>query len=214
MAAAVIIIPILVVTIIALSSYLVYKFLIQNLLSKRSITQTLEKYNINKTTFQIIKEYYENKGESLSDQEIQKLEKNYIQNEPEQFLAMYDAIRDRLNQFYVDTEVISITDFEFSPLFAKAIESKVEAEQKAQKAENDLIRIEVEARQLEAQAVGTAAANIAEAQGEAEAISIINQALSQNPYYLEWLKTQAWDGKLPLVVGEGGTPFIAIPTTP
>jgi len=97
MAAAVIIIPILVVTIIALSSYLVYKFLIQNLLSKRSITQTLEKYNINKTTSQIIKEYYENKGESLSDQEIQKLEKNYIQNEPEQFLAMYDAIRDNDN---------------------------------------------------------------------------------------------------------------------
>ena len=125
-----------------------------------------------------------------------------------------NAIRDRLNQFYVNTEVISITDFEFSPLFAQAIESKVEAEQKAQKAENDLIRIEVEARQLEAQAVGLAAANIAEAQGEAEAISIINNALSQNPYYLEWLKTQAWDGKLPLVVGEGGTPFIAIPTSP
>ena len=125
-----------------------------------------------------------------------------------------NAIRDRLNQFYVNTEVISITDFEFSPLFAQAIESKVEAEQKAQKAENDLIRIEVEARQLEAQAVGLAAANIAEAQGEAEAISIINNALSQNPYYLEWLKTQAWDGKLPLVVGEGGTPFISIPTNP
>ena len=125
-----------------------------------------------------------------------------------------NAIRDRLNQFYIETEVISITDFEFSPLFAKAIESKVEAEQKAQKAENDLIRIEVEARQLEAQAVGLAAANIAEAQGEAEAISIINNALSNNPFYLEWLKTQAWDGRLPLVVGEGGTPFIAIPTTP
>ena len=125
-----------------------------------------------------------------------------------------NAIRERLNQFYIDTEVISITDFEFSPLFAKAIESKVEAEQKAQKAENDLIRIEVEARQLEAQAVGLAAANIAEAQGEAEAISVINSALSSNPYYLEWLKTQAWDGKLPLVVGEGGTPFISIPTNP
>ena len=59
-----------------------------------------------------------------------------------------------------------------------------------------------------------AAANIAEAQGEAEAISIINDALAQNPYYLEWLKTQAWDGKLPLVVGEGGTPFIQIPVQP
>ncbi len=99
-------------------------------------------------------------------------------------------------------------------MFAQAIESKVEAEQKAQKAENDLIRIEVEARQLEAQAEGLAAANIAEARGEAEAIAIINQALSTNPNYLEWLKTQAWDGKLPLVVGEGGTPFISIPVKP
>ncbi len=92
--AAIIIIPILVVTVIALSSYLVYKLFLQSLLSKRSLTQTLEKYNIDKTPSQIIKEYYENKGESLSHQEIQKLEKNYIKNEPEQFLAMYDAIRD------------------------------------------------------------------------------------------------------------------------
>ena len=124
------------------------------------------------------------------------------------------SIRDRLNQFDVVTEVISITDFEFSPLFAQAIESKVEAEQKALKAENDLRRIEVEARQREANAIGLANANIAEAKGEAEAIAIINKALSENPNYLEWLKTQAWDGKLPLVVGEGGTPFIQIPTTP
>ena len=124
------------------------------------------------------------------------------------------SIRERLNQFDVVTEVISITDFEFSPLFAQAIESKVEAEQKALKAENDLRRIEVEARQREANAIGLANANIAEAKGEAEAIAIINKALSENPNYLEWLKTQAWDGKLPLVVGEGGTPFIQIPVTP
>ncbi|MCE2506109.1 MAG: prohibitin family protein [Nitrosopumilaceae archaeon] len=124
------------------------------------------------------------------------------------------SIRDRLNQFDVVTEVISITDFEFSPLFAQAIESKVEAEQKALKAENDLRRIEVEALQREANAIGLANANIAEAKGEAEAIAIINNALAENPNYLEWLKTQAWDGKLPLVVGEGGTPFIQIPTTP
>jgi len=92
--AAIIIIPILVVTVIAISSYLIYQLFLRNLLSKRSITQTLEKYNIDKTPSQIIKEYYEHKGESLSHHEIQKLEKNYIQNEPEQFLAMYDAIRD------------------------------------------------------------------------------------------------------------------------
>ena len=163
---------------------------------------------------------YENRViQPAIDETVKQVSANYnaeelITKRPLVKADIENAIRDRLNQFYIETEVISITDFEFSPLFAKAIESKVEAEQKAQKAENDLIRIEVEARQLEAQAVGLAAANIAEAQGEAEAISIINQALSNNPFYLEWLKTQAWDGKLPLVVGEGGTPFIAIPTTP
>ena len=124
------------------------------------------------------------------------------------------SIRERLNQFDVVTEVISITDFEFSDLFARAIESKVEAEQNALRAENDLKRIEVEAKQREANAIGLANANIAEATGEAEAIAIINNALAENPNYLEWLKTQAWDGKLPLVVGEGGTPFISIPVTP
>ena len=124
------------------------------------------------------------------------------------------AISERLDQFHIVTEVISITDFEFSDLFARAIESKVEAEQNAFKAENDLKRIEVEARQREANALGLANANIAEAKGEAEAIAIINQALAENPNYLEWLKTQAWDGKLPLVVGEGGTPFISIPVNP
>ena len=123
-----------------------------------------------------------------------------------------NEITARLLEFNVQTEVISITDFQFSPLFARAIEDKVEAEQKAQKAENDLLRIEVEARQRAAQAEGVAAANIAEAAGEAEAIRVINEALTNNPHYLEWLKTQKWDGVLPLVVGEGGTPFIQIPT--
>lgn len=125
-----------------------------------------------------------------------------------------EAIRERLNAFNILTDVVSITDFQFSPLFAQAIESKVEAEQNALRAENDLRRIQVEAQQNEAKAQGVAKANIAEADGESKAIQIISQALATNPNYLEWLKTQRWDGKLPLVVGEGGTPFIQIPTRP
>lgn len=137
-----------------------------------------------------------------------------ITKRPEVKSDIEREITDRLNSFNIITEVISITDFQFSTIFADAIEAKVEAEQKAQKAENDLIRIEVEARQIEQQAQGEANANIAKANGEAEAIRIINEALAQNPNYLEWLKTQSWDGKLPLVVGEGATPFITIPTNP
>ena len=92
--AAIIIIPILLVAIIGLSSYLAYRFLIYDLYCKRSVNKSLQKYNIKKTPSQIIKEYYENKGEQISHREIQNLEKNYRQNEPDQFLAMYDVIRD------------------------------------------------------------------------------------------------------------------------
>ena len=95
---SIIVIPILIVAIIGLSSYLVHKFVLRDILAKRSINQTLQKYNIKKTPSEIIKEYYEKKGESLSHKEIQNLEKNYRLNEPEQFLAMYDAIRDNIKK--------------------------------------------------------------------------------------------------------------------
>jgi len=93
--AAIIIIPLLIVTIAGLSGYLVYRFLIYDLYCKRSVNQSLQKYNIKKTPSQIIKEYYDNKGEKITHQEIQNLEKNYRQNEPDQFFVMYDAIRDK-----------------------------------------------------------------------------------------------------------------------
>ena len=137
-----------------------------------------------------------------------------ITKRPQVKQDIQNEITARLADFNITTEIVSITDFQFSILFAQAIEAKVEAEQHALQAENDLKRIEVEARQFEAQSIGIAQANIAEAAGEAEAINIINQALANNPFYLEWLKTQQWDGVLPLVVGEGGTPFIQIPTKP
>ena len=150
---------------------------------------------------------------------VKQVTANYIAEElitkrPAVKADIEQAITVRLGDFDIITEVISITDFQFSPLFAAAIEAKVEAEQRALKAENDLLRIEVEARQAEQRAEGEASANIARAQGEAAAIRIIDEALAQNPNYLEWLKTTAWDGRLPLVVGEGSTPFIQIPVSP
>ena len=92
--ASIFVIPILIVVVVGLSSYLIHKFLLRDILAKRSVSQTLQKYNIKKTPSEIIREYYDSKGEQLSHKEIQNLEKNYRQNEPDQFLAMYDAIRD------------------------------------------------------------------------------------------------------------------------
>jgi prohibitin 2 len=134
-------------------------------------------------------------------------------------------IEQRLAPYNIDVETISITEFQFSEQFRRAVEAKVEAEQRALQATNDLRRIEIEAQQAEARAIGEQQANIAraegvrqaavlQAQGEAEAIQIVEAQLRENPRYLEWLKTQRWDGVLPLVTGggEGATPFIEIPS--
>ncbi|WP_428326909.1 hypothetical protein [Nitrosopumilus sp.] len=93
--ASIIVIPIIIVAIVGLTGYLVYKYGMYDYFCKRSVNQTLQKYNIQKTPSQIIKEYYEDKGEKKSHKEIQNLEKHYRQKEPDQFLAMYDAIRER-----------------------------------------------------------------------------------------------------------------------
>jgi prohibitin 2 len=139
-------------------------------------------------------------------------------------------IRARLAAYNIIVDTISITEFEFSAEFVRAVEAKVAAQQRALQAQNELRRIEIEAQQAEARAVGEQQANIAraegvrqsnvlQAQGEAQAITTIDEQLRQSPSYLEWLKSQKWDGQLPLVVGGSGaggqsvTPFIEIPTT-
>lgn len=142
-----------------------------------------------------------------------------------------EQIRTRLAAYNIVVDAISITEFEFSPEFVRAVEAKVAAQQRALQAQNELRRIEIEAQQAEARAVGEQQANIAraegvrqanvlQAQGEAQAITTIDEQLRQSPSYLEWLKSQKWNGHLPLVVGGGGdgegqsvTPFIEIPTS-
>ena len=141
-------------------------------------------------------------------------------------------IRARLAAYNIVVDAISITEFQFSADFVRAVEAKVAAQQRALQAQNELQRIEIEAQQAEARAVGEQQANIAraegvrqanvlQAQGEAQAITTIDEQLRQSPSYLEWLKSQKWDGQLPLVVGGSGsgangqsvTPFIEIPTS-
>jgi prohibitin 2 len=133
-------------------------------------------------------------------------------------------IRGRLAAYNIIVDAISITEFQFSDEFVQAIEAKVAAQQRALQAQNELRRIEIEAQQAEARAVGEQQANIAraegvrqanvlQAQGEAQAITTIDEQLRHSPTYLEWLKSQTWDGQLPLVVGgSGNTPFIEIPS--
>ena len=64
------IIPISIVAILGISGYLVYRFVIFDILANSSVNSTLKRYNIKKTQFEIIKEFNENKGENLSDAKL------------------------------------------------------------------------------------------------------------------------------------------------
>mgnify|MGYP001449656425 FL=1 len=89
------IIPISIVAILGISGYLVYRYVIFDILANNAVNNTLRRYNIKKTQHEIIREFNENKGEQLTDSEINRLAKHYRRNEPDQFLSMYDNLRDK-----------------------------------------------------------------------------------------------------------------------
>jgi aminoglycoside N3'-acetyltransferase len=92
---AAIIIPLVISATLGILGYLTYRLIIFDYLCNRSVNTTLRKYDIKKTQFQIIKEYYEHKEEMISEKVISQLAKQYRQKEPEQFFTMYDSIRDK-----------------------------------------------------------------------------------------------------------------------
>ena len=89
---------------------------------------------------------------------------------------IFDALSIRLAERGIIAEMLSITNFTFSATFTAAIEAKVAAEQAVLEAQNKLERVKVEAQQAEAEAQGFANARIAEAEGEAEYISVVTAA--------------------------------------
>lgn len=122
------------------------------------------------------------------------------------------GLYDRLSGRGIIVEQISITNFEFSQQFSQAIEQKVTAQQNALRAENDLKRIEIEARQKIATAEGDKQSTILSAEGKAKEIEIIQKQLQTSPTYISYLATRQWDGHLPQVTG-GAIPLIELPST-
>jgi regulator of protease activity HflC (stomatin/prohibitin superfamily) len=112
-------------------------------------------------------------------------------------------LRERLARHGVVVDEFSIVNFNFSRSFNDAIEAKTTAEQLKLKAERDLQRIEVEARQ-----------RVAQAKAEAESLAVQRQQVTPELIRLREMENQRaaiekWDGKLPNVAG-GAIPFINV----
>lgn len=113
--------------------------------------------------------------------------KSEVEIEITKRLAQYNLI--------VEPNGLSITNFEFSPEFNKAIEAKQVAQQEAEKQKYVLQQAELEQQ-----------TKVAQAKGEAEAAKLNAESLKAQGGALvvmrEWI--DKWDGKLPTVASSSG----------
>lgn len=107
---------------------------------------------------------------------------------------MKNFLQEKLNDKYIYVDSFNVVDFQFSEAYNKAIEEKQIAEQNALKAKYDLERVKTEVEQT-----------IAQAEGEAEAMKLKNQQVTEQIIYLEFINK--WDGKMPTYYGGGDLMF-------
>ena len=125
--------------------------------------------------------------------------------------SIQKTLIDRLGPRGIAVEDLSITEFNFSEEFSKAIEAKQVAEQDALRAERELRRVQIEAQQQVAQAQAQAEARLKTAQAEAEALRLQREVIS--PELLQLRFIEKWDGILPRFnAGDSGMlPLINLP---
>ncbi len=123
-------------------------------------------------------------------------------------LEINTLLRTALQPYRVIIDAVNITDFQFSGQFTAAIEAKQVAQQQAQQAAFTLDKVRVDAQQQVLQAQAHATAQIAAAEGQAKANTMVTATLS--PSILQQLAIQRWNGVLPTYLGAGAPmPFLS-----
>ncbi|MEH2323708.1 MAG: prohibitin family protein [Nostoc sp.] len=108
------------------------------------------------------------------------------------------SLKKRMAAYNLIVDDISLVNFEFSPEFSAAIESKQVAEQEAKQAEFIVKKATQEAQ-----------AEINRAKGQAEAQRL--QRLTLTSQLLQKQAIEKWDGRFPMVIGgNGSVPLINI----
>lgn len=98
---------------------------------------------------------------------------------------------------HVITTDLQFTNIDFNDAYERAIEAKVVATQEAQKAKNDTIKIEEQAKQT-----------VLTAQAQAESMRIQSAALAQNKGLVEYEIAKKWNGVLPVYMMGNTVPML------
>ena len=116
--------------------------------------------------------------------------------------AVETAIKDAIgDEYFVNVNTVVLTNIDFSDAFEQAVEDKMIAEQSKLKADyENQTKIALAEADIEI-AKAQAEAKMIAANAEAEANRVITESLTQE--ILDKILADAWDGKLPDVVGSG-----------
>jgi regulator of protease activity HflC (stomatin/prohibitin superfamily) len=151
--------------------------------------------------------------ESVKAATAQFTAENLIIQRPLVSDSIRQVLNDRLIPRGIIVEEVSITEFNFSEEFSRAIEAKQVAEQDALRAERELRRAQIEAQQQVARAEAEAEARLQIARAEAEALRLQREVIS--PELLQLRFIERWNGILPrFMSGDSGlVPLINIPAS-
>lgn len=98
------------------------------------------------------------------------------------------------------SRIYLIGRFHFPTTVISALNSKIEAMQRAQQRENELREAEAEAKKQIAKAEGQAKCAIVQAESESTANNLLSKSVTQE--LIQWQAIQKWNGILPQVTGE------------
>lgn len=133
-------------------------------------------------------------------------------NHREQFeIELAKELSKKLYPYFIVSNITS--RLQPPPSLEESIRDKTVAIQKAQAAENNRL---VNIKQGEANVAAAEAAarvKIMQAEAEAQSITVKQNALKQSPQYIELIKAERWDGKLPQIISGNGGPglFMQLP---
>lgn len=127
-----------------------------------------------------------------------------------------DNLRDLEDLYHITFTAAVVNNIDFSDAFEASVEAKMTAEQDALRAEQEKKSALVKAEQAKEVAAINAEAAIAQAEGEAEAMRIVREALRDMPEtYIQQMWIEKWNGKLPtyMVGSDTGLMISTEPTT-
>jgi regulator of protease activity HflC (stomatin/prohibitin superfamily) len=120
------------------------------------------------------------------------------------FAEIEKHVRKDMKELGIEVDrIYLIGRFHFPDNVIKALNSKIEATQRAEQRENELREAEAEAKKQVAKSNGVARCILINAKAQADANNIIAKSLSKE--LIQWENIKKWNGILPKVTGSSGS---------